>query len=166
MKAERSIVAGLAERLVRKSRQSDFAEQRADAVAIVGFLILAAVFLSVGLNAFGHFLGVVGFDLIVSHFHNSASGLAQPVFQSVLKLVGGFRRGGPKEKLLNEPFDFFVLRLGGGLYLLANSREIRSNRTYQKIDKRLGFSIEASFPGYVFASSFKLAYSRKRRLFL
>ena len=144
------VVAGLAERFVRKTDEWNLAEHRADAIAIVGLLVLAAVLLPIVLDLLGHLAGGVGFEPIVDHFQNVASEFAKSVLDGVLELPRGFWCDRLQQERLHELVDLLLLRLSDDSRLFTNSQHILSNQTYQKSENRLRSCIEASFPEYVF----------------
>ena len=90
------VVAGVAERFVRKTGQRYLAEHGADAGAVRSLLILAAVLLPIMLDLLRHLVGGVGFEPVVDHFQNAASDFAQPILDGVLELPRRFRRDGLK----------------------------------------------------------------------
>ncbi len=159
------VVAGVAERFVRKTGQRYLAEHGADAGAVRSLLILAAVLLPIMLDLLRHLVGGVGFEPVVDHFQNAASDFAQPILDGVLELPRRFRRDGLKQERPHELVDLLQLRLGRGLHFFANPLDILSNPTYQKSENRLRSCIEASFPGYVFVVQTRV-FSQKTPLFM
>lgn len=129
-----TIVAGFAERLVRIAGKLNRTEQRADAAAVVGFGLLAAVLLTLEFDLPGHVFGTVGFDGIENNFHDLPGTLIPAVFQIVFEIQRGGRRNGLRCKGHSATAGGLHPGLADGLYLghdFLDVEQIPGNRAYQ-----------------------------------